>query len=53
MPKRLQPNPAVSRRKVRYKKITKISNNLQTRMILLFGKTDGLALSQVPTTTFP
>ena len=53
MPKWLQLNPVVSRRKIRYKMTTEIGNNLWTRMILLFGKADRLALSQVPSTTLP
>ena len=53
MPKRLQLNPVVSRRRIRYKMTTEIGNNLWTRMTLLFGKADRLALNQVPNTTFP
>ena len=53
MPKRLQPNPSVSRRKTRYETTTEISSNLRTRLVLLFGETEKLALSQMPGTTLP
>ena len=53
MPKRLQPNPAISRRKIRCKTTTEIGNNLRIRTVLLFGKADKLAFTQVPSTTLP
>ena len=53
MLKWLQSNLAVSQWKIKNKKDAKISNNLWTGMVLLFGKTDRLALSQVPSTTLP
>ena len=46
----LQPNPVVSQRKIKYEMTTEISNNFWTKPILLFGKTDRLALSQTPNT---
>ena len=53
MPKWLQPNPAISRRKISCKTTTEIGNNLRIRTVLLFGKADKLAFTQVPNTTLP
>ena len=53
MPKRLQPNLEVSQQKIKYETTIEISNNLRTRQVLLFGKTNRLALSQMHGTMLP
>ena len=40
VPKRLQPNPTISQRKILSKTATKIGNHLRTRLVFLLGKAD-------------